>query len=337
MRQRDVAMDTSVINAADHQRGVGSSLSRRAFVKGAGATLAAAGLIGVGAGSEQTRQVQVAAGQGAKGSSNMPWVEVEPGVQLYVQDWGEGKTIVLVHGWPSSQAIFEYQSLTLAQRGYRVVSIDQRGFGASDKPWHGNDYDTWADDLGKVLQKLDLQDVALAGYSMGGAVAMHYAATRRDRRVTKLVLLAAAGPALVEGPDYPHGLPREMFEGIIQGVIADRAAFFHDFIPNLFHTPVSPAYAAWFERLVLAASPWATLRGAEEGRDRDLRSELGSISIPTRIMHGVHDFVVPFQLAEAEQRRLIPGATLVPFENSGHGLFVDERDKLVDELAAFAG
>ena len=106
---------------------------------------------------------------------------------------GEGKPIVLVHGWPSSHLIFEYQMVALAERGYRVVGLDLRGFGQSDKPWHDNDFDTWATDLGAVIAALDLRDATLAGYSMGGAIAMHYAATRQEQRVTKLALLAAAG------------------------------------------------------------------------------------------------------------------------------------------------
>jgi non-heme chloroperoxidase len=268
--------------------------------------------------------------------STVPYLEVAPGVRLFVQDWGEGKTILLVHGWPSSHLIFEFQTLALAQRGYRVVAIDLRGFGQSDKPWDGNDYDTWAADIGAVLAALNLRNVTLAGYSMGGAVAMHYVATNQDERVTKLALLAAAGPRLVAGPDNPHGLPPEVFAGIIQGIGADRPGFFSAYVPNLFANPVNPAYRRWFEAIVLSASPYATLRGVDEGGDRDLRRELEAIRVPTRIFHGIKDQVVPFEFAK-EQQRLIRGATLVPFEQSGHGLFVDDKDKLVDELSKFLG
>ena len=241
-----------------------------------------------------------------------------------------------MHGWPSNHLIFEAQSVALARRGYRVVAIDMRGFGQSDQPWDGNDYDTWASDIGAVLAALDLREVTLAGYSMGGAIAMHYVATHHDNRVTRLALLATAGPCLLVKPDNPQGLPPQVFDGILQGIAADRPAFFSAYIPNLFVHPVSAAYGRWFEDVVLAASPYATLRGIEEGRDRDLRHELAAIRIPTRIFHGVKDQVVPFAFAEMQQR-LIAGATLVRFEQSGHGLFLDEKDKLTDELAKFIG
>lgn len=265
----------------------------------------------------------------------MPYVEVEPGLRLFVQDWGDGKPIVFIHGWPSSHDIFEYQALSLLQQGHRVIGIDLRGFGQSDKPWHGNDYDTWAGDLGTVLATLDLRDVTLAGYSMGGAIALHYLASSQDDRVAKLALLAPAAPSLVAGPDNPHGIPSEMMDGILQGVTGDRPGFFQAFIPNLFATSISDAYADWFLGLVLRASPHSTRRGMEEGRDRDLRPELEAIQVPTSIFHGVQDQLVPFQMAERLSDR-ITGAKLIAFEQSGHGLFVDEKEKLSEELAAFA-
>jgi pimeloyl-ACP methyl ester carboxylesterase len=316
----------------------GPRLSRRQVLLGGtgaagAATLAAPGMSLLA--TAQTPSIPDITDRTAAGA-RASLVEVSGGVRLFVQDWGSGKPIVLVHGWPSSHDIFEAQALGLARRGYRVVALDLRGFGRSDQPWEGNDYDTWAKDIGAVLTDLDLRDVTLAGYSMGGAIALHYVATSQDSRVTKLALIAAAAPRLIAGADNPHGLPTDSFDGIIQGVLAERPGFFNAFIPNLFATTPSAAYLAWFERLVLRASLHATVRGAEEGRDRDLRPELGSIKTPTRIFHGIQDQLVPIALGK-ELQRSIAGATLVPFEQSGHGLFLDERDRLTDELAAFAG
>ncbi len=265
----------------------------------------------------------------------MPYIEVEAGVRVFVQDWGKGKPIVLVHGWPSSHRIFEAQTVALTRIGFRVITLDLRGFGRSDTPWHGNDYDTWANDLQTVIARLDLQDVTLAGYSMGGAISMHYVATSQDPRVTKLALMGAAVPKLMADAETPHGLPPEAFDGMLAGIAANRAEFFSAFMPNMFAQEASEAYTRWFEGIVMEASPHATIRGLEEARDRDLRSEVGAIAIPTRIFHGVHDQVVPYPFAE-EQQRLIPGAELVSFEESGHGLFYDEASKLSEELAAFA-
>jgi pimeloyl-ACP methyl ester carboxylesterase len=264
----------------------------------------------------------------------MPKVEVAKGVELFVQDWGAGPPIVFVHGWPLSHRMFENQMLFLADRGFRAIGIDLRGFGESAKPWDGNDYDTWARDTGKVIEALDLRDVTLAGFSMGGAIAMHYA-SRNSPRVTRLALLAAAGPYMIAAPGNQHGVPRDAWNGFLQGEVADRAKLKRDFGESFFHNPVSPQLARWFEDIGMQASPRASLRGLEELRDRDLRSELAAIRVPTRIFHGVEDQIVPFALS-GEQQRLIRGASVVRFENSGHGLFIDEKEKLNQELAKFA-
>ena len=200
--------------------------SRRRILRG-GVAVTATGLAAVTLAASPA-----AAGQGMLpttdqrqngGARSTPsYVEVAPGVRLFVQDWGphSGKPIVLLHGWPSNHLIFETQSVALARRGYRVVAIDMRGFGQSDQPWDGNDYDTWASDIGAVLAALDLREVTLAGYSMGGAIVMHYVATHHDNRVARLALLAAAGPCLLVKPDNPQGLPPQVFDGILQGIAA---------------------------------------------------------------------------------------------------------------------
>ncbi|MGZ4916784.1 MAG: alpha/beta fold hydrolase [Halobacteriota archaeon] len=289
----------------------------------------------------------------------MPFLEVDSGVRIFAQDWGSGKPIVFVHGWPFSHRMFEYQMLDLAQHGYRVVALDLRGYGQSDKPWEGNDYDSWANDLGSVIAALDLRDVTLAGFSMGGAIAMHYLATHDDTRVTKLALIAAAGPRMVVGPDNPKGVPREVFDVLIAGDLADRAKAKRTFAQLAFHNypyltllqllyrsrsvaatatvdyHVSEELSSWFEQMGMEASPRASVRGLEELRDRDLRKELSAIRVPTRIFHGVHDRVVPFALGAEEQQRLIDQAKVIRFEDSGHGIFYQEKDKLNEELIRF--
>ncbi len=261
----------------------------------------------------------------ASKSTETSFVEVKKEVRIFLQDWGAGKTIVFVHGWPYSHAMFDYQTLPLSRGGLRTVAIDLRGFGQSDKPFNGNDYDTWADDLGKVIEALQLKDVTLAGFSMGGGICAHYVATRNDPRVTKLALLAAAAPAFPPGAVDPF----------IQGVLADRAKLVQSLGTLFFFNPVSPEFSEWLADVGLDTSPQAAVRGLEEVQTRDLTSELRTISIPTLICHGVHDQVVPFALAQ-QQNQLISGSILVPFDNSGHGLFFDEKDKLNGQLAAFA-
>jgi non-heme chloroperoxidase len=257
-------------------------------------------------------------------------MEVTKGVNLYVRDWGRGKPIVFIPGYPPSQRIFDYPMMQLARRGFRTIGIDLRGFGYSDAPWEGNDYDTWASDIAKVIKNLGLRDVTLAGFSMGAAIAAYHVTKTGDSRITKLALLAAALPAAAPGPEQ-----KKMFDGLIASDLADHAKFAHDFVLGwFFNKAPSPEFGRWIESMGRTASLNTSVRGLEELRDRDLRAELGTITIPTRIFHGVHDKAVPLSSAE-EVQKLIKGSILIRFEESGHGLFWDEKDKLVDELMKF--
>jgi pimeloyl-ACP methyl ester carboxylesterase len=253
-------------------------------------------------------------------------MEVAKGVNLFVQDWGKGKPIVFVHGWPYGHRIFEYQMMKLAKNGYRAIGFDLRGYGYSERPWEGNDYDTWAKDLGWVIKNLDLHDVTLVGYCMGGAVAAHYWATSKDSRVSKLALVSTALPWAASTPDE-----QKWYDATIKSCYEDQAKCTWDFTSNLFHKPASAEYHRWLVDLGRIASWYATIRGLEEMRDRDLSSELGKITIPTRIYHGVYDKVIPFRKAEALQK-YIKGSTLVRCENSGHAIYWDEKDNFADAL-----
>jgi pimeloyl-ACP methyl ester carboxylesterase len=261
----------------------------------------------------------------------MPKITVETGVQLYVEDWGQGQPIVLIHGWPADHRIFEFHMLRLARQGFRAVAIDLRGFGDSDKPWHGHDYDTWARDIGAVFQRLDLQDVLLVGYSMGGAIAAHYLATSHDPRVTRLALLSAALPAAAPRPQ-----DKTPYTNAIREVQMDRAQMALNYFTSMgAAAPLPAALAHYLQHLTFHASLWAMVRGLEELRDRDLSDELRAITVPVRILHGVLDNNIPFALAET-QHRLVPSATLIPFADSDHNLIYFHQERIVEELAAFA-
>ncbi len=265
----------------------------------------------------------------------MPMIEVADGVRVFAQDWGSGRPIVFLHGWPFSHRIFEDQMTALAARGFRTVGIDLRGFGASDKPWRGCDYDGWASDLHEVVNALGLDEVLLVGFSMGGAIAAHYVATFADPRVSALALVGAAAPSAVATAGFPDGPPRDLFDGFLRALDADQPAFVRHFVAGAFHAPMSEEKLRFYEAMGTRASRRACARGLEELRDRDLGAELRAIALPTCILHGVNDRVVPFAAARA-QERLIPGATLVPFPHGGHGLFHDERERLTEELERFA-
>ncbi|MBF6614270.1 MAG: alpha/beta hydrolase [Chloroflexi bacterium] len=255
-----------------------------------------------------------------------------PSSSIYVEDWGwaGGKPIVFVHGYPLDHRIFEYQMRTLAQQGYRVIALDLPGFGQSPATWEGLDYDGWASAIGTVIRDRNLHDVTLVGYSLGGAVSAHYIATQRDSRVTRLVLLSAALPAVA-----PTAEVKSALNGYINAVKSDRATFVYDFVKGAFNTPISDRLLDYYAQDGNQTSFHALIRGLEESRDRDLTAEVQRISIPTLILHGTHDGIIPFAAAQATNS-LIKGSTLVKLENSGHASFYDAKEEVVNQIIRFA-
>lgn len=267
------------------------------------------------------------------------YVRVEPNVKVYVEDLNEEgkKTIVFLHGWPASHELFEYQFDQLPIKGFRCIGLDQRGFGKSDKPFTGYDYDRLADDVYCVIQALGLKNVTLAGHSTGGAIAVRYMARHNGYGVSKLVLIAAAAPSLVERSYFPQGVKREVVDNIIEGTYTDRPQMLQNFGNIFFFQHITEAFSDWFFKLGLQAAGWATASVAKTWLgEEQLFEDLKKINVPTLILHGIHDKVCPFALAEA-QKEAIKDSKLIPFELSGHGLFYDEREKFNEELARFAG
>lgn len=265
------------------------------------------------------------------------FVKVEPDVKVYVEDINpEGcKTILFIHGWPASHKMFEYQFDQLPRMGYRCVGIDCRGFGKSDKPWKGYDYNQLADDIRCVVEELDLQDITLGGHSTGGAIAIRYMARHNGYGVSKLALFAAAAPSLIQRPYFPHGLKKEDVINIIEGTYNDRPNMLRGFGDMFFFQHVTAPLSDWFFQLGLEAAGWSTAAVACSWLDEEeLFSDLGEIRVPTLILHGIHDKVCRFPLAIAQDKG-IRNSKLVPFKYSGHGLFYDERDKFNKELTVF--
>lgn len=265
------------------------------------------------------------------------YVEVEPNIKLYVEDLNpEGKKAILfLHGWPGSHKLFEYQFDQLPKLGYRCIGMDTRGFGKSDKPWSGYGYDRLADDVLAVVEALKLQDFTLGGHSTGGAIAIRYMAKHNGYGVSKLALFAAAAPSLIKRSYFPYGLPREAVEEIIQGTYNDRPKMLRNFGDIFFFQYITEAFSDWIFQLGLEAAGWSTAAIAKTWlEDERLFDDLSKIRIPTLILHGIHDKVCLFPLAEA-QKKGIKNAKLVPFEYSGHALFYDQRDKFNKELTQF--
>lgn len=265
-------------------------------------------------------------------------VEVTSNVFLHLRDWGIGSAIVFLHGWPLSHEMWEYQFSALADQGYRCVGITLRGFGRSSQPWGDYNYDVWAGDVSQVLARLNLQNVTLVGFSMGGAIALRYVAGHNaDGRVAKLVLCGAAAPSFTQREGFSAGLAREAVDEFLAACYRDRPKLLEDFGKIFYRSErsVSRKFAEWMHGLAMQSSPLATAAGVIALRDADLRADMAKVDLPTLILHATADKVCPFSLGEALATG-IRGARLVMFERSGHALFYEEREKFNDELAQFA-
>lgn len=265
------------------------------------------------------------------------YVRTDDDVKLYVEDLNPTacETIVFLHGWPASHKMFEYQYTYLTCKGFRCIGIDQRGFGSSDRPVNGYDYDRLADDVYCVIRELNLQQVTLVGHSTGGAIAIRYMARHKEYGVARLALCAAAAPSLIQRPYFPYGQPREAIDKIIRDTYKDQPAMLRDFGDTFFFQYITQPFADWFFQLGLQAAVWSTAAVAITWLDEEkLFSDLQKICVPTLILHGIHDRVCLFPLGEA-QHQGIKNSRLVPFQYSGHGLFQDERDKFNRELKDF--
>ncbi|MBO3445265.1 alpha/beta hydrolase [Clostridium sp. CCUG 7971] len=264
------------------------------------------------------------------------YVKVATNVKIYVEDLNpEGKkTILFIHGWPGSHKLFEYQFNELPRMGYRCIGIDIRGFGKSDKPWDGYDYNTLSDDVRCVIDALGLQDITLAGHSTGGAIAIRYMARHNSHGVSKLALFAAAAPSLIKRSNFPYGLDKETVLQIIEGTYTDRPKMLQDFGNIFFYQHITGPFSDWFFQLGLQAAGWSTAAIANTWINEVLFYDLGTINVPTLIIHGIHDKVVPFELGQI-QHKGIKNSKLMPFNFSGHASFYDQKDKFNEELAKF--
>ncbi|WJE16947.1 alpha/beta hydrolase [Halobacillus sp. ACCC02827] len=254
------------------------------------------------------------------------YIEVDHQVELYVEDIGEGQPIVFLHGWPLNHKMFEYQMNELPKQGYRFIGIDMRGFGKSDKPASGYDYDTLAHDVKTVTQYLQLKDFYLVGFSMGGPIAVRYATKYAGEELAHLILAGAAAPSFTKRDGYPYGMETEEVDELIEAIKNDRPAALKDFGSGFYHSELSVSFEEWFLGLGLEASAHGTIACAESLRDEDLRHELGQINVPTLLIHGKKDEICDFAFSEVMDQN-IPDSTLVPFENSGHGMVYDEKEK----------
>ena len=266
----------------------------------------------------------------------MVYVNVEADVNIAVYDVNpEGsKTILLIHGWPLSSRIFEYQENLLPLYDYRVVTVDLRGFGHSDTPIHGYTYDELATDIYMVVKHFGLHDFILAGFSMGGAIAIRYMTIFHGYGVSKLILLAAAAPSFVVRENYPYGMEIKDVNKLIEQAYKDRPPMLSNFGKLLFNKQHSDEVKEWFKLISYHASGIGTIQTAMSLRDEDLRDELSRIHVPTGIFHGKEDLICPYEFAKIMNEK-IRGSKLYTFEESGHAIFYDELENFNSVLFEF--
>jgi non-heme chloroperoxidase len=271
------------------------------------------------------------------GIARAEYIEVEPNVRLHVTDAGEGRPIVLIPGWPLSDEMYEYQYNDLINKNFRVIGITLRGFGKSDKPYGNYNYNVHASDIKKVLDKLDIKDAVLGGFSMGGAIAIRYASVDDGTRISKLALFGAAAPIWTQRKDFPFNLPKSAVDDLIELNYKDRPKLLSNFakIFSATETSLNEGIGSWLNGICLRASSYATAQCLIALRDTDLRNDLVKIKIPTVIMHGRKDKICSFDLAE-QMKAGISNSHIVAFEDSGHSLFLEETQKFNTELIKFA-
>jgi non-heme chloroperoxidase len=266
----------------------------------------------------------------------MYYVAVDQNIRCAVSDLNPRgrRCLVFVHAWPLESSLYEWQYTVLPSYGIRCVGIDLRGFGASDKPWGGYSYNRLADDLCRVLNRLELPNAVLCGFSMGACVCIRYMARHKGLRVNRLVLCSTAGPSFVQRAGYPYGMTREQVDSALASLYSDRYTLYESFLCRCFASPPPEALLRHLQRLCSSGAQWASIKTLESMRDEDLRGDLGKICVPTAILHGVQDQICPFPFAE-ELHNGIRDSFVVPFRQSGHCPFYEEKDAFNSALIDF--
>jgi non-heme chloroperoxidase len=270
----------------------------------------------------------------------MPTITMVDGTEIYYKDWGEGQPVVFSHGWPLTADAWEDQMFFLASHGYRCIAHDRRGHGRSSQPWTGHEMNTYADDLAALVQALNLKDVIHVGHSTGGGEVARYIGRHGTKRVAKAVLIGAVPPLMLRTETNPGGIPIEVFDGIRAGVLADRSQFFKDLtIPfygaNRQGSKVSEALRDWFWLQGMMAGFKPVYDCIKAFSETDFTEDLKRFDVPTLILHGDDDQIVPIDASARAAAKLVKNAKLVIYEGADHGMCSTHKDRVNQELLAF--
>jgi non-heme chloroperoxidase len=270
----------------------------------------------------------------------MPFITTQDGTDLYVKDWGSGRPVILLHGWPLTADSWDDQALALANAGHRVIFYDRRGFGRSSQPWTGYDYDTLADDLATVIDQTGVTDATLVGFSMGGGEVARYMSRHGGKGIVQAGLIASVVPYLLKDDSNPHGVDGSVFDGMQDGIRKDRPNFMATFAQQFYgvgwiSSPVSQDVVDDFSRQAMMAGLKGTLDCVDAFGRTDFRGDLPAIDVPTLVLHGTSDNTVPIDVSARVAAAGIAQAQLIEYSGAPHGLNVTEKDRFTQDLLAF--
>lgn len=270
----------------------------------------------------------------------MAFFKAQDDTELFYNDAGHGTPVILIHGWPATSEMFEYQTTALLERGFRVIAYDRRGFGKSAQPAGGYDYDTLASDLNSLIEHLELDEVALVGFSMGGGEIARYLGRYGADKITRVALVSAVVPYMLQTESNPDGVKQEVFDGMIKSLREDRPKFLGGWAKNFYgvgmvSSPVSDEILAWTAYMTYQASPKATIDCVTAFASTDFRPDLAAFTIPTLVVHGTADKIVPIDPTGRVAAKAIPGAVSKFYEGAPHGLFVTHKEELNADLLSF--
>jgi non-heme chloroperoxidase len=270
----------------------------------------------------------------------MSYVTTKDGIKLYVKEWGTGRPVVMSHGWPLSADSFDDLSVAIANEGMRAISYDRRGFGRSEQPWDGYNYDVLADDMAAVMDKTEAADATLLGFSMGGGEVARYMSRHAARNVKQTILISSVLPYMLKTADNPDGVDESVFDEMTDGMNEDRAKFWTSFFKDFFGVglvshPVSNETLEWARATAMQAGLKPTLACAKAFAITDFRGDLASFKVPTLIIHGTEDKTVPIDVSARKTVKGIPHATLIEYDGAPHGLFATHKQKFIADVLAF--
>ena len=270
----------------------------------------------------------------------MSYITTKDNNKLFYKDWGTGKPVIFLHGWPLSSDSWDDHAMAVADAGFRSISYDRRGFGRSTHPWGGYDYNTLADDLAAVIEQTGATDAILVGFSMGGGEVARYMSRHGGKSIAKAVLVSSIVPYMLKTDDNPNGTEQGVFDEMTVSMKEDRAAFFADFFKtfygvNMLNHPASQEMLEWSRSVGMLANLKATLACAKAFSSTDFRPDLSAFKVPTLIIHGTEDKTVPIDASGRAAAKGIAQAELIEYQDSPHGLLVTEKLRFTRDLLAF--